>query len=79
MARTRNTGLTQRTAAHGFGDPVPVEAEYLGTLTSMRGVDWTNHARTFNTPEGKRLTVWWFADDQTGAVRSVIEDTRGLN
>lgn len=79
MSVRRSTGLVQRSAGSRFDDPRPVEASHLLALMDMRGTDFTTHHHKVTDRDGKPLEIWWLANDQTGAVDLIFEDTRGLN
>lgn len=74
------TGITQYVAVNGEGFVSAGEcsSDHMSAYGCL-GMRSALHHRSFRTPEGKWLEVWWTTDTRTGAVTDIFEDTRGLN
>jgi hypothetical protein len=80
----RQTGITQRSAADGFAEPMPCEESHMSAYSCL---GWRSafHHRGFFTqgadgnPSSHWLEVFWTTDQRTGKVTDIFEDTRGLN
>lgn len=78
----RNTGITL-IYVDGDRTPRPVDSQQLiaDTGAMHRNIVHESgpHARTFLTPSGQNVTIFWSHNKATGSVHQLFIDTRGLN